>query len=113
MTPLASPSLSLSDVILALRGQVGAWAVRGWVSTLLGLLLHRRLGEIMGRMERLVGRFQAGRLWRIGAARRDHWLAPKAPKLFPAWFLPEQSRMFENHILSSTGESRPLRLVHR
>ena len=65
MNPPASPSLSLSDVFLALRGHVGRWAVLGWLSAPLGLLLYRRLGEMMGRMERLSARFRAGRLWRM------------------------------------------------
>jgi len=66
MTDNASPSLSLFDVFHALRGQVGAWSVRGWLSAALGLLLYRRLGEMMGRMERLTARFRAGRLRRPG-----------------------------------------------
>ncbi len=62
-----SPFMSLSAVILGLRGSVGAWSLRGWLSAALGLLLHRRLGEICRRMERMAARFAAGRLWRIGA----------------------------------------------
>jgi len=66
MNNSVSPSLSLSDVIRGLRGSVGGWAVRGWLSAVLGLLLYRRLGEIGGRMDRMLARFRAGGLWRLG-----------------------------------------------
>jgi hypothetical protein len=52
-------------VILALRGELGGWGVRGFLSVAVVLLLYRRLGGICGDMERLVARFQAGRLWRV------------------------------------------------
>ena len=61
---LPSPYLNLSVVLRALRGEVGGWTVRMLLSEVLALLLYRRLGEILGKMERLVARFQAGRLWR-------------------------------------------------
>jgi len=38
--------------------------VRGMLSQVLALLLYRRLGEICRKIERLVVRFQAGRLWK-------------------------------------------------
>ena len=60
----SSPTLSLPTVLHALRAAVGGWAGRGLLSQMLGLLLYRRLGEICGKMERLVARFQAGRLLR-------------------------------------------------
>jgi len=53
-------------VIRCLRGAVGGWGGRGLLSTALVLLLYRRLGGICGQMERLVARFQAGRIWRRG-----------------------------------------------
>jgi hypothetical protein len=56
--------MRLSAVICALRGLLGGWAVRGWVAPAVAVLLHRRLGEMRDRMERLVARFRAGRLWR-------------------------------------------------
>ena len=59
-----SPSLSLLAVLRALRGAVGGWEKRGVFNHVLALLLHRRLGEICGKIERLMVRFQAGRLWR-------------------------------------------------
>ena len=58
---LPSPYLNLSVVLRALRGEVGGWTVRRLLSEVLALLLYRRLGEILGKMERLVARFQAGR----------------------------------------------------
>jgi hypothetical protein len=51
-------------VIRCLRGAVGGWGGRGWLSQVLVMLLYRRLGGICGQMERLCLRFQAGRLWR-------------------------------------------------
>jgi len=66
MNSTVSSSLSLSDVIHGVRGSVGRWAVLGWISSVLGLLLYRRLGEILGRMERLAARFEAGRLRPLG-----------------------------------------------
>ncbi len=38
--------------------------MRGWLRAALGLLLHRRLGQIGLRMERMAARFAAGKLWR-------------------------------------------------
>jgi len=60
---LSSPYLDLSAVIRALPGAVGGWTVRGLLSDVLALLLYRRLGQICQKIERLVARFQAGRLW--------------------------------------------------
>ncbi len=63
-----SPFLSLSRVIAALRASLGAWSVRGVLGVAVALLVHRRLGQICSRMERMVARFQAGTL-RVGGAR--------------------------------------------
>jgi hypothetical protein len=63
-----SPALNLSAVIHALRALVGAWGGRGLFGAAVGWLLHRRLGEIVRRMEGLAARFQAGRL-RVGGVR--------------------------------------------
>ncbi len=62
-----SPFLSLSAVISGLRVAVAAWGGIGWLNAALVLLVHRRLGQICIRMERMVARFQAGRLRRGGA----------------------------------------------
>jgi len=60
-----SPYSNLSVVIRCLRGAVGGWGGRGWLSQALTMLLFQRLGRICGDMERLVARYQAGRLWRV------------------------------------------------
>lgn len=60
------PSLSLPFVLRALRGGVAAFGGRRWLEQALVMLLYRRLGEICGQMERLMARFAAGRLVRIG-----------------------------------------------
>ena len=57
-----SPYLSLSAVLRALRGEVGGWHLRGMLSHVVMMLLYRRLGQITTKIERLVARFQAGRL---------------------------------------------------
>ncbi len=62
-----SPFLSLSALIGLLRGSIGGWGLRGWLSTALVLLLYRRLGEIARRMDGLAGRFVAGTVRRRGA----------------------------------------------
>ena len=59
-----SPYLSLSAVLRALRGEVGGWHLRGMLSHVVMMLLYRRIGENCGKIERLVVRFQAGRLLR-------------------------------------------------
>ncbi len=48
----------------ALRESVGSWCGLRLVDSVLALLLYRRLSQIIGKMERLVERFEAGRLWR-------------------------------------------------
>ncbi len=57
-----SSSLSLASVIHALRAAVAAWGGRGWLAEALVLLVHRRLGELGLRMERMAARFRAGTL---------------------------------------------------
>jgi len=87
----ASPSafLNLSVVLRGLRGAVGGWGLLG---TVLILLLHRRLGEICGRMERLTQRFAAGRLWRVATravVARD-MAADRLPRAVPSQALPRR-----------------------
>jgi hypothetical protein len=60
------PFSNLSAVILALRGSLGAWGKLGWLGEALAWLVYRRLGEVCGKLERMVARYQAGRLWRRG-----------------------------------------------
>jgi len=62
----ASPALSLPIVIRALRVAVAAWGGRRLIEGVLVLLLHRRLGEVCGRLERLMARFAAGLPMRLG-----------------------------------------------
>ena len=58
-------------MLRALRGAVGGWGARGLLSQVLVMLLYRRLGGILGQMERLCLRFQAGRLWLRGPRGAD------------------------------------------
>ena len=61
----SSPYLDLSVILRAVRGELGGWHLRGMLSHVLMMLLYRRLGEVCQKMERLVARFQAGRLWQL------------------------------------------------
>ena len=85
---LPSPYLDLSVVIRALRGAVGGWTVRGLLSDVLALLLYRRLGEVYQKMERLVVRFQAGRLWQRAPQTRAgaHHAAKTGARIWPGRF---------------------------
>jgi hypothetical protein len=62
MNTVASPFMRLSAVILGLRVAVAAWGGRRVLDEALVHLVHRRLGEIVRRIEGMVARFQAGRL---------------------------------------------------
>lgn len=64
--PSPSERLSLGHVVTSLRERVAAWGARGVLDRLVMFLLYRRLGEIGQRAERMLARFQAGRLWRRG-----------------------------------------------
>jgi len=72
-----------------MRGAVGGWGGRGFLSGVLALLLYRRLGEICGQMERLSQRFRAGRLWRVvartGAGGRDATDRPQHAVAAQGW----------------------------
>jgi len=59
--------LCLSEVIRALRGQLGNMGAQKVLSHALLLLTHRRLGEISRAMDRLVARFRAGTLRPVSA----------------------------------------------
>jgi hypothetical protein len=56
-----SPSVSLPDVFRGLRDAVAAWGGRRLLGAVLVALLWRRLGEVSGRLERMMVRFAAGR----------------------------------------------------
>jgi len=64
-----APALSAIEMITAMlrvilrgvRAGLGAWRVE----PVLAVLLYRRAGETLGRIERMLRRFQAGRLWRV------------------------------------------------
>jgi hypothetical protein len=62
MTTTASPFVRLSAVIGTLRVAVAAWGGRRLLDEALVHLVHRRLGEILRRIEGMVSRFQAGTL---------------------------------------------------
>ncbi len=62
--PAAPELVSLRSVIGALRERVAAWGGRGLLAAVLVALFHRRVGVIGLRMERMLARFRAGRLWR-------------------------------------------------
>lgn len=79
----SSPFLALFVVIRAVRGDLGGWGLRGLVGQALVLLAFRRLGGIGQAMERLVARFQAGRVWRRAAgvsASRQSAMAARRPE---------------------------------
>jgi hypothetical protein len=62
MNTVAPPFLSLSAVIVALRVAVASWGGRRLLDEALVHLVHRRLGEILRRIEGMVARYQAGTL---------------------------------------------------
>ncbi len=62
MTSMAPPFMNLLAVIAGLRAAVAAWGGRRWLEEALVHLVHRRLGQILRRMEGMAARFQAGNL---------------------------------------------------
>jgi len=82
--------VNLLTVLRALRGDVGGWGLRGFLSQALVMLVYRRLGAICGDFERLCQRFRDGRVWRVAAR------APAAAtgsvdgrrRAMPAWVWP-------------------------
>jgi hypothetical protein len=62
MNTVVSPFVNLSAVIIRLRVAVAAWGGRRLLDEALVHLVHRRLGEILRRIEGMVARFEAGRL---------------------------------------------------
>ena len=64
----AAPALAAPETVSAnLRTILGGLlaALGGWgVDAMLALLLYRRIGGLAGRIERMLMRFRAGRLWR-------------------------------------------------
>ena len=61
---LAAPETVSANLRMILRGLMAALGAWGIEATL-ALVLHRRVGAAMGRIERLLMRFRAGRLWRV------------------------------------------------
>lgn len=93
MNLTASPPsayVTLPAVIRALMGAAGVWGGRGWLSTALALLLYGRLSGICRRMERLIARYQAGRLWRtasrVAGRAGDVVARPLGTRLWPGRF---------------------------
>ncbi len=73
----------------ALRGAVGGWCGLRLMDSVLALLLYRRLFEVIGKMERLVARFRAGRLWRNEArvgARAPGAAGVRGERIWPVRF---------------------------
>jgi len=62
--PSTVRTVTLPDAIRGLRERVAAWGGQGVLPTVLVLLLWGRIGQIGLRMERMMARFRAGRLWR-------------------------------------------------
>ena len=69
----SAPALSAPETISAnLRTILGGLLVvlGGWVEARRAVMLHRRISGLAGRIERMLVRFRAGRLWRVtGRAR--------------------------------------------
>ena len=69
-------SAHLRTILRGLLAALGAWGLE----PVLALLLYRRIAGIAGRIERMLTRFRAGRLWRVmhraAALRRS---APRKP----------------------------------
>jgi hypothetical protein len=57
------PMAALRVILRGLRAALGGWGLEAK----LGILLHRRVGEAAGRIERMLMRFRAGKLWRMPA----------------------------------------------
>ena len=73
-------SANLRTILRGLMAALGAWGLE----PVLALLLHRRIRGIAGRIERMLVRFRAGRLWRVnhrtarlGAIRRANCALPR------------------------------------
>jgi len=79
------PYQSLLAVLRALRGAVGGWEKRWVFNHVLALLLFRRLGDICGKIERLMVRFQTGIL-RRGVRGGVRVAAKRGPQLWPRRF---------------------------
>ena len=83
----SAPSLSQSApdtlaakvrvILRAVQGVLGAWAVE----PVLALLLHRRISTTIGKIERMLVRFRAGTLWRVGQRQAAPRQARSMPKL--------------------------------
>jgi hypothetical protein len=59
-SPIETLSAKLRMVLLGLRAALGLWRLEPTVGT----VLFGRIGATLGRIERLLARFRAGRLWR-------------------------------------------------
>ncbi len=61
---LTEPEMISANLRMILRGLLAA--LGGWrIEPVLALVLYRRIGLVAGRVERMLVRFQAGRLWRV------------------------------------------------
>jgi hypothetical protein len=86
------PALSVSTVVAAVRAQVGNWGLAGLLDVALAMLTYRRVGRIGQRIERLLERFRAGKLWRMPerAAEAGRVGVDRAKRSVPALVMPRR-----------------------
>ena len=92
--PFPAPTAELSAVIRSIRKAVGDLGLKLGLSAVLLMLVYRRLGQILGKMEQLVARFQAGKLRRRTAypasSKTDDAPAETRMRATPVEVLPRQ-----------------------
>ena len=91
-SPFPAPTADLMVAFRVLRKTVGDFGLKLGVGPVLLLLVYRRIGQIMVRMERLVAQYQAGTLRRVkprvAAPKRDD--AEKRTRAKPLEVLPRK-----------------------
>ena len=92
LTPSPSQSTPASvsaNVRVILRGLQAVLGKCG-LAPLIGLLLHRRIGVMLGRIERMLGRFQAGKLVQRSQRQKADRPVARKPDTKPALQLPRR-----------------------